>query len=344
MRAVLFERHGGLEVLRAGTAPDPRPGPNDVVVAVRACALNHLDIWVRQGLPGIPIPLPHISGSDVAGTVLEWGKAVRRFKRGQRVIVSPGQTPLDADEAVGGRDSYSPDFRVLGLQTQGGYAEKVCVDARFVLPVSDRLSFEEWAAVPLVTLTAYHMLVTRAALRAGETVLVHAAGSGVGSVAVQLAKLLGARVFTTVGDRSKVLRAKRLGADEVILYREKNFADECRRLTSGRGVDVVFEHIGPEVWAGNLQSLARGGRMVTCGATSGPKAEIDLRHLFSKQLSILGSYMGSLAELKAALTWVESGALRPVLDRVYPLREAARAQRRMLERRNFGKIVLRVRA
>ncbi|OGW92039.1 MAG: alcohol dehydrogenase [Omnitrophica bacterium RIFCSPHIGHO2_02_FULL_63_14] len=343
MKAVYFEKHGGPDVLKYGPFKDPSVDLNDVLIEVAACALNHLDIWVRQGLPGVSIPLPHIPGSDVAGTVLETGKGVRRFKKGDRVIVSPGQLPPNsAADGYAARDSYSPDFQILGLQTQGGYAERVAVNERFVIPVSEKYSLEEWASVPLASLTAYHMLVTRANVQPGETVLVHAAGSGIGSAAVQIAKFLGATVYTTVGDYRKVARAKKLGADEVILYKTRDFSEAVKELTGGRGVDVIFEHIGPETWQKNLSSLARGGRMVTCGATSGPKTEMDIRYLFSKQISILGAYMGSFAELLRVIAMVEKGALVPTIDQVMPLKDAAAAHKRMESRQNFGKIVLKV--
>lgn len=342
MQAVFFETHGGPEVLKYGEFKDPTPGPGDVLVGVKACALNHLDIWVRMGLITVPMPMPHISGSDVCGVVLDAGKGAKRFKKGDRVLLSPGQIPAHAVEALSARDSFSPEFQILGLQTQGGYAERVAVNERFAIPVSEKYSDEEWAALPLAALTAYHMLVTRAGLRAGETVLVHAAGSGIGGYAVQIAKFLGAKVFATVGDFVKVSRAKKLGADEVILYKAKDFSEEVKRLTGGRGVDVVFEHIGPETWQKNLSCMARGARMVTCGATSGPKVEIDIRTLYSKQHSILGSYMGSLTELHEVLALAEKGVVLPVLDQVFPLKEAADAQRRMESRQNFGKILLKV--
>ncbi|OGW82392.1 MAG: alcohol dehydrogenase [Omnitrophica bacterium RIFCSPHIGHO2_02_FULL_51_18] len=342
MKAVYFEKHGGPEVLKYGPFQDPAIGFNDVLVAVKACALNHLDIWARKGLPGVTIPMPHIPGSDISGVILDAGKGVKRFKKGDRVVVSPGQIPPTAPEVFESRDSYSPEFRIIGLQTQGGYAEKIAVDERWVVPVSGKYSFEEWASVPLASLTAYHMLVTRANLKPGERVLVHAAGSGIGSAAIQIAKFLGATVYTTVGDYKKVARAKKLGADEVILYKTKNFAEEIKELTHGLGVDVVFEHIGPETWQRNLLSLARGGRMVTCGATSGPKAEVDIRALYSRQLSLLGSYMGSFAEFLKVLELVESGHLSPTIDQVFGLKEAQEAHRRMESRQNFGKIVLKV--
>jgi NADPH:quinone reductase-like Zn-dependent oxidoreductase len=342
VNAVFFDAHGGPEVLKYGEFKDPVVTPTDVLIGVKACALNHLDIWVRMGLPNVQIPLPHVPGSDVCGVVLETGKGVKRFKKGDRVVVSPGQLPPHAPELLEARDSFSPDFQILGLQSNGGYAEKIAVHERFVIPVSDKLSDEEWASIPLAALTAYHMLVTRAGVKPGETVLVHAGGSGIGSFALQIAKLLGATVYTTVGDYKKVARAKKLGADEVILYKTKDFAEEIKRLTGGRGVDVVFEHIGPEVWKGSISSLVRGGRLVTCGGTSGPKAEIDIRYFYSKQLSIIGSYMGSLAELHKVLDLVERGLVVPTVDQVFPLKEAAEAHRRMESRQNFGKIVLKV--
>ncbi len=342
MKAVFFEKHGGPEVLKYDTFKDPAVGPDDVLIGIKACALNHLDIWVRQGLPNVQIPLPHIPGSDVSGIVLETGKGVKKVKKGQHVIVSPGQVPKYQSELYAGRDSYSPFFQILGLQSQGGYAEQVAVDETYVIPASEKFNFEEWAALPLAGLTAYHMLVTRADVRAGETVLIHAAGSGIGSMAIQLAKFLGATVYTTVGDYKKVAHAKKLGADEVILYKTKDFSEEIRRLTNGQGIDVVFEHIGPETWQKNLTCLKRGGRMVTCGATSGPKAEMDIRYLYSKQLSILGAYMGSMAELFKVIEMAERGVLKPIVDQVIPLKEAVSAHQRMESRQNFGKIVLKV--
>ncbi len=344
MNAVYFEQYGGPEVLKYGNFKDPVLGFDEVLVGIRACALNHLDLWVRQGTykNKIAIPIPHILGSDVAGVVLEVGKGVKHLKKGERVVVAPGQLSASDPLALESRDSFSPHFQILGLQSQGGYAEKVAVHSRFVIPVSGRFSFEEWASVPLASLTAYHMLTARVGVKPGETVLVHAAGSGVGSAAIQIAKFLGATVFTTVGDFKKVARAKKLGADEVILYKTKDFSKEVMKLTNDKGVEVVFDHIGPEIWEKNISSLARGGRLVTCGATSGPRAEIDIRYLYAKQLGIFGSYMGSLAELHKVLGLVEKGFLKPTLDRAFALKEAAEAQSRMEARQSFGKIILKV--
>ncbi|MGD0649839.1 MAG: zinc-binding dehydrogenase [Verrucomicrobiia bacterium] len=343
MKAVIFRDHGGIEKLEYADVPEPKISAEEVSVRVRGCALNHLDIWVRQGL-GIPIDMPHIGGSDIAGEVAAVGANVKNLKPGQRVIVSPGVTDGAIDEwTTSGWDSMSPSFDIVGMRRQGGYAEFAKAHHSDVLPVSDKLSFEEWAAIPLVTLTAWHMLVTRAQLRAGETVLVHAAGSGIGAMAIQVAKLCGASlVITTVGSDEKAAKALALGADVVINYRKQDFAEEVLKLTNKRGVNVIFEHIGPETWPKNLSCLARLGRMVTCGATSGPQATMEIRGLYVRQHTIMGCYMGGRKELLEVLRLVEAGKLRPVVDRMFPLKEATAAQQYMLDRKNFGKIVLKV--
>jgi NADPH:quinone reductase-like Zn-dependent oxidoreductase len=345
MKAVIFREHGGIEKLEYTDVPEPKISADEVLVRVRACALNHLDIWIREAA-GFPIEMPHILGNDIAGEVAAVGSAVtdRRYSVGQRVIISPGVTDGVIDEYTSsGWDSMSPAFDIMGRKRQGGYAEFAKAHHTDVLPVSEKLSFEEWAAIPLVTLTAWHMLVTRAQLKPGETVLVHAAGSGIGVMAIQLAKVCGAsQVFTTVGGEEKAEKAKALGADVVINYRKQDFAEEILKLTGKRGVDVIFEHIGPETWPKNFKCLARLGRMVTCGATSGPNAAVDIRPFYARQHTILGSFMGGRAELLRVLRLVEAGKLRPVVDRVFPLEEAAAAQQYMLDRKNFGKIVLKV--
>src|SRR5664280_332559 len=343
MKAVIFREHGGVEKLEYADVPEPKISADEVLVRVKACALNHLDIWVRQGL-GTPLEMPHIGGSDIAGEVAAVGANVKSVKVGQRVIISPGVTDGVIDEyTTSGWDSASSSFDITGLKRQGGYAEFAKAHHTDVWPVSDKLSFEEWAAIPLVTLTAWHMLVTRARLKVGEMVLVHAAGSGIGTMAIQLAKVCGAsQVFTTVGSDEKAAKAKALGGDVVINYRKQDFAEEVLKLTAKRGVDVIFEHIGPETWPKNLLCLARLGRMVTCGATSGPQATVDIRYIYSRQLSVIGCFMGGRRELIEVLRLVEAGKLRPIVDRVFPLKEAAAAQQYMLDRKNFGKIVLKV--
>ena len=340
MKAVFISRHGGAEVLEYGERPTPEAGRGEVRVRIKSCALNRLDIWIRNGLPRVQIPLPRILGSDIAGVIDQLGKGVTRPKVGTPALITPGIGCGRCRYCRSGWTSLCNQFTIMGLQRDGGYAEYAVVAARNVIPISKRYTFEQWAAVPLVFLTVYHMLVTRATLKKGETILIHAAGSGVGSAAIQLAKHLGARVITTAGSDEKLEKAKKLGAWGLIHYRKTDFVDEVKRLTKGKGVDVVFEHIGPETWTGSLASLSKGGRLVTCGATSGPKAEIDLRFLYTKQLSILGSYIGGDRELRQVLRLVSSGKLKPVVDSIFPLEEARKAHGKMESRDFFGKIVL----
>lgn len=340
MRAVVIHQHGDLSQLTYTEIPQPSIGPNDVLVRVKACALNHLDIWVRLGLPGLKLPMPHVCGSDIAGEIEKLGKNVKSLKIGQRVILAPGIVPQDDPYFNTDWESLSPNFQIFGLQIDGGYAEFVKSPARNVIPVSGKLTFDEWASIPLVFLTAWHMLVTRANLQKGETILVHAAGSGVGAAGIQVARYLGAKVITTAGSDEKLEHAKKLGAHEVINYRKSAFDKEVHVLTKGQGVDVVLEHIGPDTFQKSVLCLARKGRLVTCGVTSGPNVEFSLRSVFAKQQSIIGCYMGGMPELRKVLKLVETGKLRPVVDQAFPLSDAARAQERMLARKNFGKIIL----
>jgi NADPH:quinone reductase-like Zn-dependent oxidoreductase len=342
MKAVRFHEHGGPDVLRYEDVPEPKIGPMDVLVRVRACALNHLDLWLRRGLPGRSIPLPRIVGSDIAGEVAEVGSAVTRVKIGQRVLISPGLSCGRCPACLSGRDNFCPDYEVIGsYRSDGGYAEYVAVPEPNIVPIPDHIRFEEAAAFPLVFLTAWHMLVTRAGVRPGETVLVIAAGSGVGMAAIQIAKLFGARVLATAGTDAKLQKAKELGADEVINHATQDVLQEVKRMTDRRGVDVVIEHVGTAVFEKCVLSLAPGGRLVTCGVTSGYETRLDIRYLFSRQLSLLGSFMGSKGELLEAFAFFVQGRLKPVIDRVFPLAEAAAAQRLMEERGHFGKILLR---
>ena len=342
MKAVIIREHGDLDKLIYTQVPEPIIGPDDVLVKVKACALNRLDIWTRMGRTGVPIPMPHILGSDMAGEIAAVGKKVKSLKVGKRVMVAPGTVPANDPLANTEWESLSDHFKIFGLQVDGGYAEYVKIPSRNIIPVSDKLSFEEWASIPLVFLTAWHMLVTRAQLKKSETVLVHAAGSGVGSAGIQIAKYIGAKIITTVGNDEKTKRAHKIGADYVINYQKTDFAKEARRITKDQGVDVVLEHIGPDTFTQSLAAMKKKGRLVTCGVTSGPSVQFDLRFLFVKQFSIMGCYMGGITELKKVVQLVEQGKLKPVVDEIFPLKDAKAAQERMQSRKNFGKIILRI--
>lgn len=340
MKAIVFEQHGGPEVLKLMEVADPQIKADEVLIEVHACALNHLDVWVRSGLPGIKIPLPHILGNDVAGVVREVGELVSWTKKGDEVMVQPGLSCGHCIECLSGRDNMCDSYDILGYRRDGGYAELVAVPGVNVVPKPKDLGWPEAAALPLVTLTAWHMLVTQARLQPGEDVLIHAAGSGVGSMGIQIAKLFGARVIATASNAEKLARARELGADETINYTRDDWPKEVKRLTDRRGVDVVFEHTGETTWPGSLVSLKKGGRLVTCGATSGFDAHTDLRQVFYRHLTILGSMMGSKAELLAAMKFIESGQIRAVVDRTLPLAEARQAHELMEDRAQFGKLVL----
>lgn len=340
MKAVIFRKHGGPKVLEYAEVPEPAIKADEVLIEVRACALNHLDVWARGGLPGIQIPLPHILGNDIAGVVREVGALATWVSPGDEVLVQPGVSCGHCHECLRGRDNFCRDYDILGYRRDGGYAELVAVPAVNVIPKPKSLSWEEAAALPLVTVTAWHMLVTRAEVQPGEDVLVHAAGSGVGSMGIQIAKLRGARVIATAGADDKLAKAKELGADEVINYTHADWPKEVKRLTERRGVDVVFEHTGTATWGGSIASLKNNGRLVTCGATSGYDAQTDIRQVFYRHLTILGSFMGTKAELLEAMKFVKRGALRPVVDRSMPLAEARRAHELMEDRAQFGKLVL----
>jgi NADPH:quinone reductase-like Zn-dependent oxidoreductase len=341
MKATIFKQHGGPDVLEYTDVPDPAIRANEVLVEVKACAMNHLDVFVRNGLPGIEIPLPHILGSDVAGVVRDAGELVNWVKPGDEVMVQPGVSCGHCEACLCGQDNLCREYDMIGYRRDGGYAELVAVPGMNILPKPADLSWEEAAALPLVTVTAWHMLVTRANVQPGEDVLVHAAGSGVGSVAIQIAKLRGARVITTASTDEKLAKARELGADEPINYTSDDWPKEVRRLTGRRGVDVVVEHTGAATWPGSISSLKNNGRLVTCGATSGFDARTDLRQVFFRHLTLLGSFMGSKAELLEAMKFVALGKIRAVVDRVFPLSEARQAHELMENRGQFGKIILR---
>ena len=323
-------------------APDPATPAGGVVVRVNACALNHLDLWQRRGLERVVIPLPHISGADVAGEIADVGAGVSGWQRGDRVMLQPGVSCGACAMCVAGRDNYCAKYDVLGYQSDGGYAEYVAVPAANLIALPEGIGWTEAAAFPLAFLTAWHMLYGRAGLTADDTVLVLAAGSGVGQAAIQIAHAAGARVIATAGGAEKLARARAVGADEVVDHYADDVVKHVKAWTSGRGVDIVIEHVGIATWERSVRCLARGGRLVTCGATTGHAASLDLRHLFARQLSLLGSYMGAKQELMRAAELFFTGRSRAVVDRTLPLRDAAEAHRQLEASAQFGKIVLTV--
>jgi len=338
MKAVRIHQFGGPEVLTYETVPDPVLRKDQVLVRVRACAMNHLDLWVRKGLPGVN--LPHILGSDIAGEIAGVGEYVTDFKAGQRVLLAPMHFCNHCAKCVAGLQNQCRQFTVLGNSIDGGNCELFAAPAVNVIPIPDSLDFNQAASVPLVFLTAWHMLTGRAAVRPGQTVLILGANSGVGIAAIQIAKLFQARVITTAGDERKMAGARALGADFVINHYQQKIAQEVRTITKGEGVDIVIEHVGPATWQESVRSLKAGGTLVTCGATTGPKTDLELRFLFSRQLSFLGSYMGTMGELHEVLGHVFAGRLKPVVDHVFPLQEARAAHEYLEKSAMFGKVVL----
>jgi len=340
MKAVIFHEHGDVNVLKYEEVPEPKISKDEVLIRVKACALNYLDIWVRRGLPGIKLSLPHISGCDIAGVVEQVGADVEDVKVGDRVVVNPGLSCGRCEYCRQGEDSLCVEYKIIGEHVDGGYAELAKAPGRNAFLIPEHISFEEAAAVPLVFLTAWRMLVTKAKVKPGEDVLILGAGGGVASAAIQIAKLCGARVFVTASTDEKLQKAKELGADVLINYGKAEFDKEIWRLTNKRGVDVVIDNVGAATWSRSLRSLAKEGRLVTCGATTGPIGETDIRYVFWRQLKIFGSTMGNFKEFSEVLKLVWDGKLKPVIDRVLPLREAAKAQQLMEQRAQFGKLIL----
>jgi NADPH:quinone reductase-like Zn-dependent oxidoreductase len=340
MKAVYFTEHGGVEKLIYGDWPDPVLADNDVLVRVRACGLNHVDLWMRKGLPFLRVQLPHILGGDVAGEVMATGPSARDVAVGTRVVVNPGVSCGRCVHCLAGRDNLCPTYQVIGVTLPGGYAELIKVPSQNVGVLPEEISWEAAACIPSAFGTAWNMIFDKANLQPGEWILIHAAGSGVGSAAVQLARLVGANIIVTAGSNEKLQKAQTLGAQHLINYTNQDFLRAVRRITKKRGVDVVIEHIGQEVWEPSLLCLATGGRLITCGATTGYQVITDLRHVFYRNLKILGTEAASKALMFKIMPLVRAGKLQPVLDRVLPLREAQQAQRLMEERQQFGKIVL----
>jgi NADPH:quinone reductase-like Zn-dependent oxidoreductase len=340
MKAIFIQRHGGNEVLQCGERPEPEPGPGEVRVAIRAAALNHLDLFVRDGMPGVT--LPQIPGADGAGVVDAPGPGVEGLAPGDRVLLQPGLYCNECEFCRFGEQSLCVKFRILGEHAPGTFAEKVVVPARNVFAIPSRLSFEQAAAFPLAYQTAWRMIVGRGAVRPGQTVLIHGAGGGVAGAAVEIAVLAGARVFATTSGEEKSRSLKEAGAELVIDYTREDVAGAVRAATGKRGVDVVLDSVGEKTWMTSLQAAAKGGRIVTCGATTGPNPKEEIRLIFWRQLSILGSTMSNDREFRTLLDAVAAGRLTPRIDRVFPLSQAHEAYRRLEEGKQHGKIVLRV--
>ncbi len=340
MKAVRLRQFGGPEVLQYEDIPDAQPRKDQVLVRVKACALNHLDVWVRKGLPGVK--LPHILGSDVAGEIAEVGEYITNFRPGQRVLLAPMHYCGRCTRCVAGLQNQCREFTVLGNGVDGGNCELIAVPAANVIPIPDSLDYIQAASIPLVFVTAWHMLVALAQVRAGQTVLVLGASSGVGIAAIQIAKLFHCRVITTAGSEEKLEKSRALGADFGIDHYKQKISDEVRKITNKEGVDIVVEHVGAATWDESIKSLKTGGTLVTCGATTGPSVGVDLRHLFARQLRLLGSYMGTMGELHEVLSHVFAGRLKPVVDRTFPLSEIRAAHEHLEKSQMFGKIVLAV--
>jgi len=342
MKAVVLRAFGGPENLENATLPDPVAGPGEVLLRVRACALNHLDLWIRAGLPSSKVKPPHILGSDAAGEVAALGPGVEDVPLGARFAVHPGRSCGRCDACRDGRDPDCPAYGIIGAYggLTGAYCELLAVPVEHLLAMPEAMSFVDAASMPLAFLTAWHMLTSLAVLRPGETVLVLGAGAGVSVAAVQIAKLAGARVIAVSTSKEKLERARGLGADDVICHPPEDLTRAVRRLTKGGMVDVVFEHVGPAVLGEALKCLRPSGRLITCGSTSGPTAEIDMRYVFSRQLRMLGAKMGSLAEMRQVWSLAAQGRLKPVVDCTYPLEQARQAHERLEARGQFGKVVL----
>lgn len=340
MRALVLRGHGGPDQVSLTDLPDPLPRPGEVRVRVRAAALNHLDLWVRAGWPQLKLSFPHVMGSDMAGEIDLLGEGVSPTLAGKRVVVSPGLSCGRCRHCLAGRENLCRHFTLLGEHVSGGQAEYLCVPATHVIELPDAIGFVDAAALPVTFQTAWHMLVAHARVSPATTVLVHAASSGVGSAAIQIAKLFGARVIATTAGAGKCERAVALGADHVIDRTAEDTYQAVKKLTDRQGVDVVFEHTGTATWDTSLRCLGTGGTLVSCGATTGHDARLDLRFLFARQVSIIGSTMGTRAELLEIIRHVAAGRLRPVVDRVLPLSQGLEAQALLERGGHFGKLVL----
>jgi NADPH:quinone reductase-like Zn-dependent oxidoreductase len=341
MRALVFYEHGGLDKLQIADLPRPEPGPGEVSIEMRASALNHLDLWVRRGWPGLKLALPHILGADGAGIVAAWGEGVTGIEVGMRCAIDPGVNRYADDHTRRGLDSVSPGYYIIGEHAPGFHAEYAVVPATNVLPLPDDVGFGPAAAASLVFLTAWRMLIHQARVRAGETVLILGAGGGVNTAAIQIANFAGCTVYATTSSQFKMQRAYELGADVVLNYRDDpQWSKSVYELTGKQGVDVVVDNVGQATWNDSLRAVARGGRVVTVGNTSGPIAQTDIRFIFGKQISVIGSTMGSHQDYRDVMALIFNGTLQPVIHQVLPLKQGVEAMEILERGEQFGKVVL----
>ena len=341
LKAAIFHKRGGPEEVKYEDVPDPVPADGEVLVRVRACGMNHLDIYAREGSHGMKAPLPHIGGLEAVGEVAAGSSEADGWRVGERVLVLPFTRDGTCSYCLAGRDNLCSSRQIIGVNLDGGFAELVKVPTSCLLRIPDQLSFLDASAVPAAFGTAWHMLVTRAAIRPEEWVLVLAAGSGIGSAAIQVAKRMGCTVIATAGSPAKLEKALELGADHVIDHAaQPRFDRDVMRITGNRGVDIVFEHIGPATWRQSVASLRVGGRLVTCGGSSGRMAETDVWNVFWKEFSLLGSMGATRKDLADVVAMLGEGTVRPVIDRTFPLAETRAAQEHLAARRAFGKVVI----
>ena len=340
MKAAVFHKRGGIENLKFEEVPTPEIGPRDALVKVRACGLNHLDIFTREGTHGVRVPLPHIGGLEPAGEIAQLGAQVSNWRVGDRVLVGTAATCGECEYCTTGNDNLCTRRKVVGVNIDGGFAEYIKIPASILLPIPDTLSFVQAAAAPSAFGTAWHMLVTRAAIKPGEWVLILAAGSSIGVAGIQVAKHFDCKVIATASTQAKLDKTRELGADYAINYAEKNFAHEVMRITGNRGVDIVFEHVGTDTWKKSIASLRPTGRLVTCGGTTGRFGQTDIWSVFWKQISLLGSFAWTAEEFYPVWDLVGKQVFHPIVDRTFPLAETAAAQQYIMDRKQFGKVLV----
>jgi NADPH:quinone reductase-like Zn-dependent oxidoreductase len=340
MKAIRIHEHGGIDVLRCEEIPEPKCPSNKVKIQIKASALNHLDLWIREGFPGMPLPLPLTLGSDGAGIISEVGSEIENWNIGDEVVIQPNVYCGECESCERGQENYCDTYGIIGETQNGVQSEYYIAEPNNIYPKAKHLTFEEASSMQLVFLTSYQMLVTRANLQKSDTVLIYGATSGIGSAAIQIAKDIGATVITTVGANSKIEYAKNIGADFVVRHDDENWVKQVKNIVKKKGVQVIFEHPGEKTWQQSMRLLSKGGRVVTCGATTGPLASFDLRHLFMKQQSILGSTMSDIKSFKSVMQKIEMGIYKPFVDKSYPLSDIKKAHQRLENREQFGKIVL----